>query len=167
WDKRDDDLMPFSVLPRSVNLTFTPPPGEPGGIVAGPQSVTVRFLENHLVQTPPRVAEARLDAAAIFFRFEGNDCELDENVWRVHLGGILNGLATPILSIERPGRFQRMGDTTWYQCDLTAGELREFGNQLQQVCPPGSSTLAAGTAIWFDDIIGHVAPPDLVGRGVP
>ncbi len=175
WDKRDDDLMPFSLLPRCVTLTLIPDPGEPaGGVAVGPQSAGIRFLENRLVLSPPKVAEARLDtegtraglkSASVVFRFEGAECDLGENVWTVHVGGIVDGHGREILSIKREGRFHRHAATSWYQCDLTQAELSDTGSALSRLCPAGSADLAPGATIWFEDIIGHVAPPGVLRRG--
>jgi hypothetical protein len=173
WDKRDDDMMPFDGLPADVLLT------QAGAI--GVISATITVQSNILVEQPPVVslvqfsANSAGDVSTIHFvtpqlqRTLTNDQKARltanprafvlENVWRIRMAAF-SGTGTVMLLDLTTESFTPVGDFVSdfeYQLTLTPD---------QQAALRGFCTVFAaaqlGTTIWFEDIVGHVAPPQEV-----
>jgi hypothetical protein len=99
WDKRDDDLMPFTGLPLKVTLKF----GEGPELTLGGGTVCVTLQENRWVAGPPamRAAFFALESyggkvrAVLGFQPSPGGRPLFEQLWRVRIAA---------LDLERPGQ---------------------------------------------------------------
>jgi hypothetical protein len=170
WDKRDDDLIAFSnTLPQSLALR---PPGAAGPTMSG------RVLRRRVVRCPPVVLEARLrvarqggrpSAVTIRFRSPGSDEELRENIWRVSLGALggpadgpfgnhvvlFDRLRHEAFAREAPG-----SDWHSHVWDVAAEPASVVDDVTAYVAETGRR--ANGLSLWFENVTGHVATPDLL-----
>ena len=170
WDKRDDDLKPFESLPKVVTLKGVAPDGTP-------LTARVNIVANHNLrketQTPVvRNAYFWLEPngmAGVAFEATSLDA-VRENVSKVRMAsieavpapvpgdparviprvnGFLNqvtdGSAIPIIG---PGTFE----FRWMPTATERALLQTHGT------PNGEQQFA--TSIWFEDIMGNVAPPE-------
>jgi hypothetical protein len=187
-DKRDDDLRPFSGLPRSLRLRRLTGAGAP--------TVRVQFVRHVHVHVPPAVKHARVEIAwaaevvtAVTLTFtvptgdetregvfrtvaasrEGplsDGRELEVNIFRVKLAALrLNGTtveSVSLLEVQRHGQFTGVGDTA----------LEETFRATMPVPGPVASDvgryasrdgrLAHGTSLWFEGVTGLVATPEVL-----
>jgi hypothetical protein len=170
WDKRDDDLMAFSnTLPQRLELR---PLGAQGPMVTG------RVLRRRVVRRPPVVPEARLrvlrqgerpTAVSIRFRSPGTDEDLLENVWRVSLGALggpadgpfgvhvvlFDRLRHEAFTRETPGSDWHAH--VWNVAAESAAVVDDVAAYVSE-----SGRRASGLSLWFENVTGHVATPDLL-----
>jgi hypothetical protein len=186
YDKRDDDLLPFSNLKSRGEHSFDlllRRVSAPGILIALPdQSVRLSVKEHREVLSPPRVSRAeisvRRNAAGqplqVDFRFLFVPCarpqfnnSIQENIWRIRVGALpraANGsFGDPILLFERirHGNFlPEPGDTGWhsYSWPLT----NETASMVEKVglYLSQQGRIINGTSMWFEDVVGHVGIPD-------
>lgn len=166
WDKRDDDLMPFADLPKTVTLRFRRGPA----LSEGDGSVRVSLRANRWVEQPPAVSRAYFgweasdssgEARAVVGFVTPRSQEGLSGVWRVCIAALdpaRPGSAVPLFSREIMGNFVPMGTGVYeYRWTPAADE----GTRLQQYCTP-AGTLRYGTSIWFEDVVGHVSVAEKV-----
>ena len=151
-DKRDDDLLAFSDLPRRVTLKHAET-GETVDVILTSQVVTYE---------PPRVASARVSVrltpggaatAHLAFQCLGTLQQAMENVWRVRIAAVVDGQPRRLLDVSRE------------QCSYDP--LRgEFTCEWTVPKPEDAALLTAhgralhATSVWFVDVVGHVATPE-------
>lgn len=181
WDKRDDDLKPFESLPKVVTLKKLAPDGT---FVKNPDGtfLTARVTIGDNVTLTGRETQTPVVKSAYFWlepngmagvAFEGTSLDaVRENVSKVRMASIeavsapvpsdpsrviprvnsfLNqsteGSATPIIG---PGTFE----FRWMPSATDRALLQQHGT------PNGEQQFA--TSIWFEDIMGNVAPPERI-----
>ena len=185
YDKRDDDLLPFSNLKsrgESFDLLLRRVPA-PGILIALPnQSVRLSVKGHREVLSPPRVRRAEIfvrrnaegQPLQVDFRFLFVPCarpqfnnSIQENIWRIRVGALpraANGsFGDPILLFERirHGNFlPEPGDTGWHSyswplTNETASMVEKVRLYLSQ-----QGRIINGTSMWFEDVVGHVGIPD-------
>ena len=176
WDKRDDDMTPFERLPRVVTLKRVGPDGtflknSDGTFV----TARVTMGANHTLRQSPVVKTAYFwlePNGMAGVAFEGTSFDVvRENVSKVRMASIeavtpapddparvvvrvnpfLNQLTeqsfTPIIG---PGTFE----FRWIPTAADRALLQQHGTVT------GEGQFA--TSIWFEDIIGNVAPPERI-----
>jgi len=177
WDKRDDDMKPFDRLPMQVTLKRRGPDGtfvkEPDGTIL---TATVTIGANHTLRQPPMVKTAYFwlepnGMAGIAFE-ASSFAALRENVSRVRMASLeavpapvpdeparVVSRVNPLFDKTTEGNFTPVigPGTCEFRWTPTATE-REL---LQQHCSNSGETQFA-TSIWFEDIIGNVAPPERI-----
>jgi hypothetical protein len=164
WDKRDDDMIPFERRPMQVTLKKRTPEG-------ADVTVKVTIGEHHLVRQPPVVKNAYFwlepnGTAGIAFESASFD-PLRENIAKVRMAS-LEAVA------GQPARLNRV---KWFLDKDTAGNFGPIGPTLfefrwtpsstelpllQQDATTANGALQAATSIWFEDVIGNVAPPEQI-----
>lgn len=180
WDKRDDDLVPFSNLlpllpPATVELTN------------GTQRARVTLRARRWVEEPPVVRSVEFAwtglpnaTAVITLTTPQNQRKLDderaawldqdpdrlvfENVWRVRMAAFdASGTVVSLFDATTDVRFARTSSGSWVcRWTPTAGEVAS----LRSYCSPVGA-LVAGTSIWFEDVVGHVSVPEQLRWSTP
>jgi hypothetical protein len=151
WDKRDDKMEPLSGLPRPANLVSK----------AG-SWVTVTVNPAVQVAAPPAVQIVYfwwVDASTAAIAFRGS------NVWRIRMAAFdSSGAVVQLLDLTLDAGFPYVAAAGAYQHQWvpTAGAAA----QLNAYATEGGAT-AHGTSIWFEDMTGHVAPPDQIKWSLP
>ncbi len=160
WDKRDDDLLPFS---PPEDVFGNPVPPAPVTLTNGGQRVAVTLGSHVPAEAPPVVAYAE-------FAFTGDPgapaallVRGHENVWRVRLAviepaaGTTPARVTQLRTAELTA-FAATGDgAVEHRWAPTPTEMA----LLQTACSPeGAQTHA--TAIWVEDVTGKVSVPDVL-----
>ncbi|MFN2512441.1 MAG: hypothetical protein ABR568_13615 [Pyrinomonadaceae bacterium] len=189
WDKRDDDLLPFADFGSSTNSqsldlkleTFDPQSGSPTG-----QTIDVALSSWRRVLSAPQVFEAEVrferdargNSERLHIRFFtplfAAPASIAENIWRVRIGAISRDDAGSFLGAdvvfdrERHNVFvpQPVDDNRQrhvFVWDLT-NEPDDLIERVERYCS-AEGRYRYGTSIWFEDIVGHVATPDLVRFG--
>ena len=160
WDKRDDDLLAFERLPRTVTLKN------------GTRTVRVAIGPHHQVLQPPMVRNAYMwlepDGTAVlsFIAVEFESMVWD-NVWRVRMAalklfkdkGITRTQVVSLVDVTTTGgEFTPVGfdryERRWIP---TAAEM----TALRLYCSPEGAA-ASATSIWFEDLVGHVSVPESI-----
>ena len=151
WDKRDEDLLPYQGLPKTIELKN------------GERRVQVRLLLNKWLERPPIVPVAYVwwesaDTLALAFMTPVTEEVLD-NVARVRMAAFVDpnqsGDLVSLLDVETAGNFVYVAEGTYkYRVTLAAAEQQKLRNYAS---PTGA--LRFGTSLWFEDIVGHVAVP--------
>jgi len=174
WDKRDDDLMPFNLLPaRVVELESREGPEleRAGG------RVQVTLEQNQWVEQPPAVrvayfnwappgpsGEARAVVGFVTDRPQG----ALSNVWRVRIAAFVpggNGKTVSLLDVVTFDvvtglpNFTSQLDGSFHE-HLWAPNAAQLA-ELRQYCSPAGA-LRYGTSIWVEDVVGHVSVPEEV-----
>jgi hypothetical protein len=147
WDKRDDDMEPLSGLPKTVNLRSK----TSGAIIAVNISPAVQ------IAAPPAVQAVYfwwVDATTAAIAFHGS------NVWRIRMGAFdANGAVVKLFDFTLDAGFHYVAAADVYQHQWvpTAGDAAQL-----KVYGTANGATAHGTSIWFEDMTGHVAPPDQI-----
>jgi hypothetical protein len=161
WDKRDNDMIPFERLPRQVTLKARTPQGTD-------VTVNVTIGANHSVLQPPVVQNAYFwlepnGTAGIAFESSAGPNALRENVSRVRMASLEADAADPT----------RVGRVNWFLSKDTEGNFAPIGPgvfefrwtptptdlSLLQQHATVNGEMQKATSIWFEDIVGNVAPP--------
>ncbi len=155
-DKRDDDLLPFENLPKSVILQN------------GARRVTVTLGPNVFVERPPAVERVRfwwegsgssLRAGISFVPLQVPGVPVPGNVWKVRMAGLGEPSGEVVSLFDAViDQFARLADGS-YQLVWTPDPAR-LAN-IQEYCSTAGA-LRYGTCIWFEDLTGHVGVPDEV-----
>lgn len=162
WDKRDDDLTKFERLPMQVTLKKTTPEG---AVVTARVTIGAHRL---LLQTPV-VQDAYFwlepnGMAGVAFASSVGVNALRENISRVRMASLDAVAGDPtraprvnwFLSKETEGNFAPIGPGIFeFRWTPTATELA-----LLQQHANANGARDAATSIWFEDIVGNVAPPE-------
>jgi len=189
FDKRDDELQSASHLPQDA-LLIGDAPVPRGGAKARPSRsnaprLRVRFRANRRVLRPPMVQVAavepiredgRITGLTLSFWTHQSDDEVRENLWRFSLAA-LDRLDDPvmILSGEVFGQFVRQDvpehplPLDFALADLLRSE-RQFVHRrtgvdqatadlIARYCTP-AGRVAHATSLWFEDVVGHMSPPE-------
>jgi hypothetical protein len=136
------------------------------------------------VLDPPAVDEARVllllqDENARRIRVElrrsNIQAQLDENIWRIKLGALRrddSGRPTGAerlldeIRVHAPVQDEPQPGWRGYEWDV-ANWPPERLERLRACCSE-AGRLHLGTSLWFENVVGHVAPPEIVGyRQVP
>ena len=160
WDKRDDDLLAFERLPRTVTLKN------------GTRTVRVAIGPHHQVLQQPMVRNAYMwlepDGTAVisFIAVELESMVLD-NVWRVRMAalklfkdkGITRTQVVSLVDVTTTGgTFTPVGFNRYERRWIpTAAEM----TALRLYCSPEGAA-ASATSIWFEDLVGHVSVPESI-----
>jgi hypothetical protein len=159
WDKRDDEIMRFRLLPREVELTSE-------GL-----SLTAVVESHRTVLSTPAAEEAGVNiihASAgtqilLYFVSRQPEADLVENIWKIWIAALRPESPDEPVSIfekVRHGNFKSDGAYR-YVYDLTDSERLQFGGIFEEYCSP-EGRRDFGTSIWFEDVVGHVVPPEKV-----
>jgi hypothetical protein len=147
WDKRDDDMEPLSGLPLPVNLQSKTPTA----------NISVTINPAIQIAAPPAVQVAYfwwVDAATAAVAYNGS------NVWRIRMGAFdANGAVVQLLDFTLEAGFQYVAAAgvyqhQWVPTAAAAAQLNAYATD--------AGATAHGTSIWFEDMTGHVAPPDQI-----
>ncbi len=177
WDKRDDDMKPFERLPRQVTLKRLAPDGtfvrNPDGTTL---TATVIVGQNHKVLDTPAVKTAYFwleTNGMVGVAFEATSFDVTrENVSKVRMAS-LNAVSAavagdparvvahvnPFLNQPTEGSFfPIVGPGTfefrWTPTATDRALLQQHGTV--------SGAPQFATSIWFEDILGNVAPPEQI-----
>jgi len=157
-DKRDDDLVPYDVIPPAP-VTFARR-GRDG--TARPGTIGVVLQAGQVVPAPPAVQTA-------FFWWEGGGATAaiaysGRNVARVRMAALdAAGAVVPLLDANADAfRFDAATNAFVYRWSPPADDANRLRTYASEDAARGS-----GTSIWFEDLSGHVAPPELVMWRVP
>lgn len=159
WDKRDDDMRPFERLPRLVTLK------------KDGQTVQVTIGAHHPVMQPPVVQNAYFwlepdGTAGVAFESSTGVNALRENVARVRMASIEADPSKPapaarvnsLLDKDTEGNFAPVGpgvfEFRWTPSSTVLPLLQQHGT--------AGGALQKATSIWFEDILGNVAPPQQI-----
>lgn len=157
WDKRDDDMTPFERLPRQVTLK------------KGAATVQVTIGNNHRLLQPPVVQNAYFwlepnGSAGIAFESSIGMDALRESVSRVRMASLDADPTDPtkvarvnwLFDKATEGNFTLVAPNTFqFRWTPAATELP----LLQQHANVNGESQKA-TSIWFEDIVGNVAPAE-------
>ena len=160
-DKRDDDLLAFDNVPKSVVLHN------------GSRRVTVTLKPNVFVDRPPAVEFVRfwwegsggsLRACMSFTVPQAPDVPASGNVWRIRMAGLRDPGGDVIhLSDATVDQFSRAADGSfqmrWAPDPARLQDVREYCST--------TGELRYGTSVWFEDLTGHVAVPDKIEWPAP
>ena len=165
WDKRDDDLVEFERLPRTVTLKKTNASGQQF-------QAQVTLSGHHRLLDPPMVRNAYFwwepDGKA-GIAFDTTKPELNfmrENVARVRMAVPDPTAADPkhitgLFDQPTEGVFSVAGDSAYeFRWMPTADER----TRLQNFCSEDQES-RRGVSIWFENIVGNVAPPEQIRWG--
>lgn len=155
-DKRDDDMVPYDVVP-STPITFARR-GRDGS--ARPGTVAVTLQPAVVLPAPPAVRNA-------FFWWEGANAGVaywGTDVARVRMASFdATGAVVQMLDASADAfAFDKPSSSfiyRWTPPPDIASQLRQYATE--------DAARSAGTSIWFEDLAGHVAPPELVLWRVP
>lgn len=152
WDKRDDDMLPLTGLPAAVLLRSR----------AGDATVTVTLHPAVRIPVPPAVQTAYFwwdDASSAGLAFSPPAAAVAprDNVWRVRMASFDDAGNVVDLVDATFDQFQYRPNAgayvmRWKPDPGRLAALRTYAN-----APAAASQ---GTSIWFEDLTGHVAPPD-------
>ena len=177
WDKRDDDLLPFGDM---TTLGGTPialeiRPGLPPA--AGPL-VSLQVRSYHQVLDPPAVDEARVllllegeyvRRIRVELRPSEIQAPIDENIWRIKLGALRRDPSGTLINAERfldevriRAPVQDEPRPGWLGYEWNVANWRPERLERVRECCSKSGCLRFGTRLWFENVVGHVAPPDFV-----
>jgi hypothetical protein len=154
WDKRDDDLCAFDMLPQTVQLTH------------GDSSLEVKVKSQVQIWRWPEVQDAvvtirrerkQIKAATVSFRSNQPEPALGDNIWRVKIAAVpADGGVVVLFDRERSGNFVRRDPSDfWYDCEWTITDELERA-LIEQFCTE-EGRLTHGSSIWFEDAVGHVS----------
>lgn len=159
WDKRDDDMMPFERRPRLVTLK------------KDGQSVQVTIGAHHPVLNPPVVQNAYFwlepdGTAGVAFESSVRPNPLLESVFRVRMASLDADPSKPmptarvnqLLDKTTEGNFTIVGPGTyefrWTPPATVLPLLQQHGT--------ATGAEQKATSIWFEDVVGNVAPPQQI-----
>src|SRR5213075_2702423 len=166
WDKRDDDLVEFERLPRRVTLKKTKATG------AGLIQVQVTLSGHHLLLDPPMVRNAYFwwepDGKA-GVAFQTQKPELDfmyQNVAKVRMAVLEPKSENPTKVDHVTWLFDRATEGVFSVAGTGAYEFRWTPTAaertlLQTYCTEDAER-RRGVSIWFENIVGNVAPPEQI-----
>ncbi len=181
WDKRDDDLLPFRDMQPEHGTPFELKLTTRQTSTSEERPVRLRIESYHLVRDVPAVSKAcvtlmkRAPLTASILRFEltpvplENGSTLDENLWRIKVGGLTRDLTGTLCGYEVLFNEVRGSATRAnisgtgqhsYEWQLSGLSL-EIIQRLVECCSE-EGRQRFGTSLWFEDIVGHVAPADSV-----
>ena len=158
WDKRDDEIMRFRMLPREVELKSE-----------GDVSLAAIFESHRTVLATPSVQEAGVNiihASAgtqilVYFVSRQPESDLVENIWKISIAAVRPPAESiSIFDKVRHGNFKPDGPDR-YVYALTDSERLQFGGLFEEYCSQDGRS-KSGASIWFEDVVGHVAPPEKV-----
>ena len=147
WDKRDDDMEPLSGLPKVVNLQ-----SRTSGAI-----ISVNINPAIQIAAPPAVLVVYfwwVDAATAAIAYSGS------NVWRIRMAAFdANGAVVQLFDFKLDAGFQYVAAAgvyqhQWVPTAAAAAQLNAYAT--------ADGATAHGTSIWFEDMTGHVAPPDQI-----
>jgi hypothetical protein len=153
WDKRDDDMLPLDGLPTTVGLATKD----------GAHRINVTLHPAVAVDGPPAVQtayfwweDANTAGLAISFPLVRSGTAAD-SVWRVRMAALdANGtvvtLADATFDQLAFNREAHVYVYRWTPASAAAAQLRSYATA------DGAARFA--TSIWFEDVTGHVAPPE-------
>jgi hypothetical protein len=154
WDKRDDDLPSFSGLPRPVTLRLRGNPNKRVKVV----------VQSHVeVWDPPVVQRAHVELGreqngqvqvTLGFQSSMSPWRLVENIWRVRGAALPEDITPEHLLNVRRSQFTRGADGIYRYSWSAPKEAARY------LTPEGRARFA--TSFWFEDVVGHVAPPELL-----
>jgi hypothetical protein len=162
WDKRDDDLVEFERLPRTVTLKKTKPTGE---LVRA----QVTLSGHHRLLDPPMVRNAYFwwepdgKAGVAFDTQKPQLSFMHENVAKVRM-------AAPEPTADNPKQvtwlFDKATEGVFSMAGTGAHEFRwtpspDEKAKLQTYCSEDAER-RLGVSIWFENIVGNVAPPEQI-----
>lgn len=181
WDKRDDDLLPFRDMTISggtpFDLELAPGlPPTPGPIAS------LHVNTYHQVLDPPAVEEARvlllLDGEGvrrlrIELRPAAIDAPLGENIWRIKLGALRRDASTDVLigaerlldEIRVKALAQDVPRPGWHGYEWDVGDWPADRLDRLKECCSEAGRVRFGTSLWFENVVGHVAPPESIEYG--
>jgi hypothetical protein len=190
-DKRDDELQPASFLPQKTGLRRTADlgaaprsPGAPPPRPSSPQELRLLARAHRRVDRAPRVPRVRVelqtDAAgglsvALSFWSPDSDDELNVSVWKVRMAALEHdGSVVPLLETLRVPHFVRRIQPTGPLAagdDGSASEAHRHDAMfvvptdavvaMRRFCTP-RARVEHGTSVWFEDVVGHRATPDIL-----
>jgi hypothetical protein len=154
WDKRDDDMLPLENLPaagialatkdrkHTIHVTL-----KPAVLTGGPPQVQTAYFWWDDANT----AGIALGLAAAR---TGNSLD---TVWRARMAALdANGTPVPLADVTFDQfTFYREAQVYYYRWAppaAVAAQLRSYGT--------ADAAMRWATSIWFEDITGHVAPPE-------
>jgi hypothetical protein len=165
WDKRDDDMMPFERRPMRVTLKRVTKTG-----VIDTVQVTIgahrRVMQPPVVQRAYSWLEPNGFAGVAFESWSANPDALRENIARVRMASLEADPDNPkrvarvnsLLDKTTEGNFNMIGPGVFeFRWPPTAAEQARLQ---QQATLKGE--MDSGTSIWFEDLIGNVAPPERI-----
>ena len=160
WDKRDEDLLPFERRPMRVTLKN------------GALTVEVTIGTHHPVLQPPAVLNAYFwlepnGIAGVAFESALTSPDvLQENVARVRIASLEGDPNEPTRVSRVVSHFDKATEGQFSVAGSRIFEHRwtptpEEQSTLRRQCSV-SGEMQAGTSIWFEDILGNVAPPERI-----
>lgn len=175
WDKRDDDLQPFSPFgatpAASLELALRSRP-------PAARSARATSRSWHACPAPPCVPQATVDVEdnpedrtskrlVIAFRSPHGGDKLAENVWRVWLAALPRdasgqfGAAPEVLcQLVRHESFKPVaGAQGWHRCTIDLPPALPLRAKVEQYCSTAGRD-RYGTSLWFENVVGQPAPPD-------
>jgi hypothetical protein len=159
WDKRDDDLLPFTFRAR--------PPRKVISFSRDGKQARVALKQHKRSEEPPVVQSAycwlesagSADASEIAIAFTSSRHALDldvDNISIVHMAALDPTVPNGVARIPIDGLFTRTGyghyERRFPLHPTYAGAVRRYCSE--------EGAWQYGTSIWFEDIVGHVAPPE-------
>ncbi len=155
WDKRDDDMLPFDGLPRTVTLKSK----------ARDKSVQVTIHPAIHVDSPPAVAtvyfwwEDATTAGIGFIQADAGLIPLQDNVWRIRMAAFDDAGTVITLQDVTFDHFAYYAPAKVYIYRwIPTGDA---GNAVRRYAT-ADAMVRNGTSIWFEDVTGHVAPPEQI-----
>ena len=154
WDKRDDDMVPLDGLPQTLTLTNR----------ARDKTVRVTLYPGVRVASPPAVATAYFwwedsaNAGIAFVLSTGVAATLvRDSIWRVRMAALDDAGSVVTLQDVTLDSFTYSAAAAayvyrWTPSATAATALRRYAT--------ADAMVGNGTSIWFQDVTGHVAPPD-------
>ncbi len=153
WDKRDDDLVPFDNLPVTLSLT------------KGGRRATVTLRSHYWMYAPPAVPLAEVAFTGDQHRPVSITLTSPQRVWRVRMAAFSylpsDPNHAPAVTMMLDVGFERHFVTTGSQARLSWSPRGRTTWLLAQYCTPTGAS-RAGTSLWVEDELGHVAVPDKI-----
>jgi hypothetical protein len=164
WEKHNDDLDTFDLLPRKVRVRSVQVPQS----VQAPEQLTIHVQERVNVWNPPVVQEAGIKLerladggkvqATVYFQSIQPESLLAENIWKIRMGVLReNGDVEVILDVTRHDHFTKTSEPYVYEYSRVLSP--EQMAQHQQYCSQNGRR-EYGTSIWFENAVGHVKMAD-------
>jgi hypothetical protein len=169
WDKRDDDLVEFERLPMTVTLKKTNPAG---GV---PIQVRVTLSGHHRLLDPPMVRDAYFwweadGTAGVAFVTEKSELDfMYQNVAKFRMAVLVPKADNPAKLDHVAFLLDQSTEGVFSNPRSRAYEFRWMPsvtdrNLLQTNCTEDAER-SRGASIWFENIVGNVAPPEQIHWG--
>ncbi|MBE7172642.1 MAG: hypothetical protein INR73_18830 [Williamsia sp.] len=183
----DEDNLPLefkSDFENALELRpYSPSRILPHGADTLGKRITVKFREHFTVHHPPIVPKVvvklfpNTNNVNIRFWSPNSRHQLKSNIWKMYMGALDQGIVQQLLEVERFRNFEpldpRDPDRPLTD-DYTAADLNDFYIyqynfvasdpkilMFRKYCT-NAARFSYGTSVWFEDIVGHIATPDIL-----